>query len=405
MNATIIAVGSEMLTPARTDTNSLYLTDQLNALGVEVVEKYIVGDERVRLANLLAPALDRSELVILTGGLGPTEDDITREAVATALGRGLVFSQEACRAIEARFRKLKRAMAEVNRRQAYLVDGAEMLPNDRGTAPGQWVRFENRDVILLPGPPHEMRAMFESLCLPKLQSALPPMVIRTRFYRIAGMGESDVDQLLAPVYSRYTNPVTTILAAPSDIQIHLRCRCQTEDEAESLLVEVGGQLEPLLGDRLYSCNGESLEECVEAILVKRGETVAVAESCTGGLLGERLTKVPGCSSCFVGGFLTYSVEAKHKLLGVEEGLNPVSEEAARQMAEGARDRLGSTWAISITGEAGPDSATGEPVGTIIVGVAGPERTEVKRFHHFGDRARIRTMAAQSALDMLRMLLQ
>ena len=401
MNATIVAVGSEMLTPQKTDTNSLYLTDQLNALGVEVVEKYVVGDDRLRLANLLAYALGHSEFIFITGGLGPTEDDITRDAAAVALGRSQSISPEICDTIEARFRRLGRKMSEVNRRQANVIDGAQVLPNARGTAPGQWLTAGDRVLALLPGPPKEMKAMFEAECVPRLTAMLPAMVIRTRFYRVAGMPESDLDQLISPVYTRYTNPATTILAAQADIQIHLRARCASAEDAELLLSEVGSQIEPLLGDRLYTCVGEPLEACVGAMLKERNETLAVAESCTGGFLGERITQTPGSSAYFLGGFLTYSNDAKTKLLGVPAGAHPVTEETARAMAEGARERLGSTWAISVTGEAGPESSTGVPVGTVFLGIAGPDGTRVTQHLFLGDRARIRIMSTQTSLDLLR----
>ncbi|MDQ2948829.1 MAG: competence/damage-inducible protein A, partial [Acidobacteriota bacterium] len=190
-DAEIIAVGSELLTPQKVDTNSLYLTDQLNALGVEVVRKTIVGDERTRLTDSIRGAMARSQIVIITGGLGPTEDDVTRDAVASALGRELIFSQEICTWLEERFRSFGRKMAENNKRQAYLVEGAEILPNPRGSAPGQWITHQSRTLMLLPGPPRELKGMFAEECLPRLQKLLPPQVIRTRFYRVAGMGESD----------------------------------------------------------------------------------------------------------------------------------------------------------------------------------------------------------------------
>lgn len=401
MNASIIAVGSEMLTPQKTDTNSLYLTDQLNALGVEVVEKYIVGDDRDRLANQIRFALSHSELVVITGGLGPTEDDVTRDAAAAALGRSQSISEAICEMIEARFRRLGRRMAEVNRRQASVIEGADILPNDRGTAPGQWLVSEDRVIVLLPGPPQEMRAMFEQQCLPRLASMIPPMVICTRCYRVAGMGESDLDQLIAPVYTRYSNPVTTILAAQADIQIHLRARCSTSEEAEALLAEVGLQIEPLLADRCYTHRGEPLEVCVGATLAQYGHTVAVAESCTGGMLAQRLTQTPGSSAYFLGGFLVYSSDAKAKLLGIPEDAHPVSEETARQMAINARERLGASWGIAITGEAGPQSSTDMPVGTVFIAIAGPDGADVRRHLFLGDRARIRTLSTQTALDSLR----
>ena len=227
MEAEIIAVGSELLTSQRIDTNSLFLTDQLNTLGVEVRRKMVVGDDRDLLTASIREALDRVEIVILTGGLGPTEDDLTRDAVASATGRKLIFRDDLRDAITQRFQRMNRKMAEINLRQAYAVDGAEALPNPNGTAAGQWLDHKNRVVMLLPGPPHEMKPMFLDQCVPRLTQRLPAQVIRTRFYRVAGMGESDLDQLIAPVYTKYTNPVTTILAAPSDIQIHLRARCDT----------------------------------------------------------------------------------------------------------------------------------------------------------------------------------
>src|SRR5689334_3101029 len=221
-DAEIIAIGSELLTPQKLDTNSLYLTDQLNALGVEVVRKTVVGDERQRLTDSILGAVARSQIVIITGGLGPTEDDLTRDAVASALGRPLNFNQQVCDTIEERFHRFGRKMVEINRRQAYVVDGAEILPNDRGTAPGQWIEHESSTLMLLPGPPNELKAMYEKHCLPRLQKALPAQVLRMRHFRIVGMPESDLDQLISPVYTRYTNPVTTILAISGEIHIHLR---------------------------------------------------------------------------------------------------------------------------------------------------------------------------------------
>ncbi len=404
--AEIIAVGSELLTSQRVDTNSLFITDQLNALGVEVRRKMVVGDDRELLTASIREALARVEIVILTGGLGPTEDDLTRDAVAAATNRKLIFREDLRDAIADRFRRMNRKMAEINLRQAYAIEGAEALDNPNGTAAGQYLEQENRVLMLLPGPPHEMKPMFTNHCVPRLTRRLPAQVIRTRFYRVAGMGESDLDQLIAPVYTKYTNPVTTILAAPSDIQIHLRARCATVEEAEALLAEVGPPIEALLGDRIYSRNGDSLEATVGAMLAARNATLSVAESCTGGLLGQRITSIAGSSKYFVGGFLLYNDFTKELLLGVDRHLidahTAVSEQVACAMAEGARQRTGSTYGISITGEAGPESASGAPVGTVIIAVAAPDRaTESRRLQLPGDRARVRTFAAQSALDFLR----
>ena len=406
MNAEILAVGSELLTPQKLDTNSLWLTQELNDLGVEVVQKMVIGDDRARLSDAVTAALKRSEIVIITGGLGPTEDDVTRDAVAAALGRGLQFRQDLCDAIAARFARMKRKMAENNKRQAFLIDGADPLDNDRGTAPGQWIAVDGRAVILLPGPPGELKRVWEQQVRERLLAMLPKLVIRTLFWRVAGMGESDLDQLIAPVYTKYSNPVTTILAAAGDIQIHLRARCATAAEAEALLSEVAGQMEPLLGDRLYSKDGRGLEEHVIAMLRERKQTVCVAESATGGLVAQRLTSVPGSSHAFVGGFLTYTDEVKRTVLGVSDAVlanyGAVSEPVAHAMAEGARERFGADYAISVTGFAGPEGGTEEnPVGTVYVGLAARDAAIVKRFQFPGDRARVRTFAAQWALDLLR----
>ncbi len=406
MNAEIIAVGSELLTPQRLDTNSLFLTAQLNELGVEVVTKMVIGDDRDRLCAAIRGALSRSEILVLTGGLGPTEDDVTRDAVAQALGRPLVFRQELWDAVQTRFRRGNWKMAENNRRQAYLIEGAEALPNVNGTAPGQWVETGGRAIVLLPGPPHELEALYLAECRARLERLLPQQVIRTLVLRVAGMGESDLDHRIAPVYTRYTNPVTTILAAASDIQIHLRARCGTEDEAENLLAEVAAQIDEILGDRVYSRNGEPLETVVGEQLRRRGETLAVAESCTGGMLAGRITSIPGSSEYFAGGFLVYNDRMKETLLGVPALLlaefGAVSAQAAEAMAAGARERTGASWAVSVTGVAGPGGGSdAAPVGTIFYGIGGLDGVRTHHSRFLGDRARIRTLATQTALDLLR----
>src|SRR5438445_6613478 len=367
MRAEIIAVGSELLTSQRLDTNSLFLTDELNALGVEVVTKCVVGDDRDRLADAIRRAVCGSQIVIITGGLGPTEDDITRDAVALALDRKQRFHEEISDQLEQRFRQSNRKMAEVNKRQAFIIAGAEILPNDRGTAPGQWIDESNVSIMLLPGPPHELKAMFTRQCLPRLERLVPKQVILTLVMRVAGMAESDLDQTISPVYKKYENPVTTILAGDGDIQIHLRARSATEGEAAALLAEVAGPIEMLLGDRIYSRNGEPLEATVGELLKKHLATLAVAESVTGGLLAQRITSVPGSSNYFLGGFLTYTNKMKIELLGVSEEIlersGVVSQETAEAMAIGARRRTNSTFALSITGEAGPEPSGKVPVGT------------------------------------------
>jgi nicotinamide-nucleotide amidase len=406
MNAEIIAIGSELLTPQRVDTNSLFLTDQLNSLGVEVVTKSVIGDDLNRLVDGVRRAISRSQIVILSGGLGPTEDDLTRDSVAAALDRRLIYHPEIADLLEQRFAQMKRKMSEVNKRQAFIIEGAEILSNDRGTAPGQWIEDSGSRLMLLPGPPHEMKAMFTRQCLPRLARIVPRQVIQTLVLRVAGMPESDLDQLISPVYKKYENPATTILAAAGDIQIHLRARCATEAEAMALLAEVAGPIDLLLGDRIYSRNGQSLEEVIGELLRKRRATLAVAESCTGGLLGERITSVPGSSDYFLGGFITYANRMKMDWLGVPEQIieehGAVSSEAAEAMARGARRRAGTTYALSTTGVAGPDGGTVKsPVGTVYVGLADAGGCSVTHRQFIGDRARIRQFSTQMALDILR----
>lgn len=410
MNAEIIAVGSELLTPERVDTNSLWLTQRLNELGVEVTQKSVVGDDRDRLSVAIAGALQRVPLLILTGGLGPTEDDITREAVAQALHRRLLFSAEICQWIEDLFAKRGRKMADVNKRQAFLLEGAERLDNPNGTAPGQWLDLPDGMLVILPGPPREMRPMFEESCLPKLRERLPKLHIRTRFYRVAGLGESDLDALIAPIYTPYANPVTTILAAEGDVQVHLRARGETEEAADALAAELGEKILAALGDHVYSTNGDPLEATVGQLLVARGATLAVAESCTAGLLGGRITEVAGASAWFLGGFQVYGEAMKTRLLGLDEKRvsehGVVSEAIAIAMADSARDRTGATYALAVTGEAGPDSATpGIEPGTVWIGLASPDGVSARKFLFPKGRQRVRKFAVQTALNMLRQKLQ
>jgi nicotinamide-nucleotide amidase len=406
MNAEIIAVGSEMLTHKRVDTNSLFITEQLNNLGVEVTAKHVIGDHLERLAGTIRRALGSAQFVVISGGLGPTEDDLTRDAVAMALDRRQVFNPAINDAIEQRFRTMNRAMPEINRRQAMVIEGAYVLSNDRGTAPGQWIEEGGGILMILPGPPHELKSMFTRQCLPRLQRILPPLAIRTLELRISGMSESELDQSIAPIYKRYQNPVTTILAHNGDMQVHLRARCATDAEAIVLLAEVGGKIDAVLGDRIYSRNGDPLEAVVGKQLAGLHATLAVAESATGGGLAERISSVPGCSAWFVGGFVTYTRRMKIDLLGVPaeilDQFGTVSAEAAEAMARGARLRTGATWAISITGNAGP-TADGEqaPVGMVHVGLSGPGETiSFHRHWPTSDRPRVRAFAAQMALDFL-----
>jgi nicotinamide-nucleotide amidase len=410
MNAEIIAIGSELLTPYRSDTNSLYLTEQLNRIGVEVVCKTVVGDDRARLAATIALAWKRSDLVLTIGGLGPTEDDLTRECVAQALGRPLQSDPELAQAIEARFRSRGARMASINLRQAFRIQGAVALPNSRGTAPGQWIEAEGKILILLPGPPRELEPMFEQSCLPRLREKAPPAVICRRVLRITGLTESAVEEMVAPIYSRYTNPATTILAAPGEIQLHLRGVGKNASEAQTNMEELLPRLEVALGECVFSTDGASLEETVGRALAARQATLAVAESCTGGLLAQRITSISGSSAYFAGGVVCYSDCWKMEWLGVSaeilETHGAVSREVAQALAEAVNRRAGSTYGMGITGIAGPTGATPEkPVGLVYIALASPQGTEVRANHYFGEREVVRWQATQTALDLVRRALQ
>ncbi len=410
MNAEIIAIGSELLTPFRQDTNSLYLTEKLNQLGVEVVVKTVVGDSRERLVSVAQHALFRSDLVIFMGGLGPTEDDLTREAVAEALGLELHRDPEILRKLGERFAARGYQMTPNNAQQADVITGATVLTNPNGSAPGQWIsgKYEGRDrlIILLPGPPFELRAMFDDQCVERLRAKLPPAYIATRVLKVAMLGESLVDSRVAPIYKRYTDVQTTILAGAGDVQFNLFTRADSMEAAQQRVDELAGEIEDELEDALYASKGESLEQIVGYFLQLRGATLAVAESCTGGLLAERITSISGSSRYFLGGALVYSNELKTDFAGVPASLikkhGAVSREVAAAMAEGIRKRCKATFGVGITGVAGPTGGTEEkPVGRVYNALASADGTQVEERNFPGDRKRVRWFASQLALDMVR----
>jgi nicotinamide-nucleotide amidase len=406
MKAEIIAVGSELLTPQRLDTNSLYLTDELNRLGIPVVRKTIVGDDRSRLREAFREALSRAELVIASGGLGPTEDDLTREVVAELLGRRLQCDEAVLRGIEGRFRRMGREMPPINARQAMVPEGAAPLDNANGTAPGLWLETEGRIVILLPGPPRELQPMFAEQVRPRLAKRSGAVRLFARELRVAGLPESDVDQRIAPIYKCYPDAETTLLAAPGEIQIHLRFWSDDPAGASKLLDEMVRQIAVALGDSVFTTQGETLEEVVAQELNLGGATIAVAESCTGGLVAERLTILPGSSSYFLGGVVCYSNETKTAWVDVPaeliEAKGAVSSEVALALAEGIRRRSGAKLGLGITGIAGPGGGSAEkPVGTVHIALADGSGAKERGFRFPGDRERIRLQASQVALDMVR----
>lgn len=406
MKAEIIAVGSEMLTPDRVDTNSLLLTAELNKLGIEVARKVIIGDDRAGLREAFREAMERAEIVIAIGGLGPTEDDVTREAVAELLGRKLQLDEEIVRALQERFRRFGRQMSESNKRQAMVPEGATVLENKRGTAPGLWLEEKGSVVILLPGPPHEMKAMVEQQVRPRLEKLSGQRRLYAREMRVAGLPESEVDQRIAPIYTGYADAVTTILAAPGEIQIHLRAWSEDAAAANRMLEELVERIRFALGEAVFTISGEDMETVVANALNQNHATIAVAESCTGGLVAQRLTSIPGSSSYFLGGVVCYSNALKSAWADVPaeliEAKGAVSAEVAVALAEGIRGRTGATLGVGITGIAGPSGGTPEkPVGTVHIALANESSTKERAMHFPGDRERIRLYASQSALDMVR----
>ncbi len=406
LSAEIIAIGSELLAPDRTDTNSLWLTDKLNRIGIDVKLKTIVGDDDARLEELIKDAVKRSRVVITTGGLGPTEDDITRKVVARALGRRLILDENVLNEIRVRFQSFGVTMPERNSRQAMVIDGSEVLPNPNGTAPGLYLEHEGCAIALFPGPPREMNPMFANHVQSRLEKLAGDLHFARRVLRVAGMGESAVDEKIAPIYTRYENPQTTILFNSSEIEIHLRAHGRTEADAEALLDDLSLKIEQALGNSVFSFRGETMEEVLGRRLSITGFTLAVAESCTGGLIAQRLTNVPGSSKYFIEGVVTYSNESKTRLLGVDKELihefGAVSQQVARDMARGVRHRANTDFGLAVTGIAGPDGGTKEkPVGLVYIALADDAHSEHKRLMLPGDRELIRWRASQAALDMLR----
>ncbi len=406
LTAEIIAVGSELLTPEKTDTNSLWLTEKLIGIGVEVKLKTIVGDDEIRLEDAIRDALKRSDVVITTGGLGPTEDDVTRQVSARAAGRELVYHDELESELRERFRRWGREMPEINKRQAYVIDGAKILPNPNGSAVGMMLVDGGKHLVVLPGPPRELKPMFENFVLDSLKAVSGNIVVKRRILRVSGMGESAVDELIAPIYKTFPSVQTSILFNRTEIEINLSSAATDEGTADAVLDELSEKLAVALGPAMFSSNGETMEEVVGKLLTARGETLSVAESCTGGLIGMRLTEIGGASAYFHEGAVTYSNEAKIRTLNVPaETLDKhgaVSAETAEAMAEGMRERAGTDYAIAVTGVAGPDGGSDEkPVGIVYIGYADDRRTKSLLLTLPGDRYLIRWRSSQAALDYLR----
>lgn len=411
--AAIIAVGSEMLTPLRTDTNSLIVTEELNALGVDVVFKCVAGDDKVELSHLLRHALSRVDLVVMTGGLGPTDDDITRDVAAAVLGRPLRERTEITDAIRQRFAARGVDMPAINRRQAMVPDGADVLQNANGTAPGLWLDVDRKAVLLLPGPPREMQPILIRVVEKKLAARAAGHALYRRVVKMTGRTESHTDEALQPLYAQWARaavPVeATILAALGQIELHLSARAEDRRAVERTLDVAVDQVEDLLGRDVYSTDGKSIEEVVGGMLAQRRLRVAAAESCTGGLITSRLTDVAGSSRYVDRSAVCYSNDAKVEMLGVPESLiaekGAVSEEVALAMAHGVRERSRVDVGIGVTGIAGPQGGTSlKPVGTVAVAVVTPDGSSTRTLQFMGERQNVKFQASQAALDLLRRML-
>lgn len=413
--AEIIAVGTELLGSTRVDTNSLFLSGRLASLGIELRAKAVVGDDRARLASVFETALGRADLVILTGGLGPTDDDLTRDVVAGVLGLEMREDPAIVAQIRQRFARRGLRMPHVNRRQAMVPSGAAALDNPNGTAPGLFIEHGGRVIVLLPGPPRELQPMFDELCAGRLRARAGGARIRRATLFVAGRGESHVEEIAQPIYSRWTAetpPIeTTILAMPGQVELHLALRSDDDDRAARRLLDARDELAVALGRDVFSIDGRSMEEVVGELLRDRGLTISTAESCTGGLLLSRLTDVPGSSAYVIGGAVAYSNPAKTELAGVPPALieahGAVSEPVAVALADGIRARTGSSVALGVTGIAGPGGGSPlKPVGTVVIALTGSEiAAYVRTFSFFGGRPQVKFQATQAALDMVRRQLQ
>lgn len=408
MKAAILAVGSELLGTDRLDTNSLRLTATLERYGVELVRKAVAGDSVEEIGAELRSSLARVDLVLVTGGLGPTADDITREAVAAVLGRAIDLDEEVLAGLQRRFQSFGMRMPEVNRRQAMVIEGAELIPNERGTAPGMRLEKDGRTVFLFPGVPPELEGMIASHLMPWLAERSGGVARETAVLKIAGLPESVVEERIAPAYEEFGRESITILAHAGEIRLQVTAAGGDSERRERLEVMMA-RLRELAGDAVFSTREEdTLEGVVGDLLRAAGSTLTAAESCTGGLLSERITAVPGSSDYFLGGAITYSNQLKTQMVGVPAAMiaehGAVSEPVARAMAEGVRRALGSDYGVSITGVAGPGGGSeAKPVGTVHIAVAGPREGQVEHRHiRFpGDRERIRRFSSQIALEMLR----
>ena len=410
-NIEYLAIGSELLTSAYPETNSLFLAEKLDNLGLRLRYKSVVSDSLEDIVRAVKVALNRSRLIFISGGLGPTEDDRTREAVAQAVKKPLIFYPEIIKKIEDRFAWRGAKMTPSNRQQAYIIQGAEILDNPNGTAPGMWLETSKHLLVLLPGPPAEFNPMVEKLMADRLELYRNKYVLKA-VIKTTGAGESWVEDRIKSVYRLLPEDLElTTLASPGEVQIRLTLRVkETNRENERIFNKIKNRIINLLGDKVFSTDGENLEEVIGHKLAALGQTVACAESCTGGLLADRITAVPGSSNYFLASLVTYSNRAKTRFLGVPTRLirekGAVSREVAESMAAGARKKTGATLALATTGIAGPGGGSArKPVGLVYIGLASPDGITVTENYFQGSRGQIKFQTTQKALDMLRLKLK
>ena len=402
MKCEIIAVGTELLLGNIVNSNARYLSEKLAELGIDVHYHITVGDNIGRLKEAIETSLKRSDMIITTGGLGPTDDDLTKDGVAEALGLKLIPHKQSLEKIEAYFKEANRPMPECNKKQGYIPEGAIVLENDNGTAPGIMVEKDEKVIILLPGPPKEMMPMFANKVYTYLK-AKSSFVIRSKTLRVVGVGESTIQELLQHIFDEQSNPTIAPYAKDGEVHLRITAKCQNEVEANIMLQEMEAKITNILQESIYGYDEESLEYIVYKLLKEKSMTISIAESCTGGMISSRLTNVSGVSSVFMNSIVTYSNEAKINFLNVKENTlikyGAVSAETAQEMAKGIMQVSGTDIGLSVTGIAGPEGGTlDKPVGLFYIGIAIGDVVETHKFCYPGSRERIRNNATTRALE-------
>ncbi len=409
MNAEILAVGTELLMGQIANTNAQYISQRLNSIGINVYYHSVVGDNPTRLKAVLELALSRSDIIIITGGLGPTQDDLTKETVAEILGDKLILHEESLQKIEDYFKRVNRPMVKNNIKQAYLPESCTIIKNNNGTAPGCIMEKENKTVVMLPGPPKEMIPMLDDTVIPRFEEKSPEKIV-SKFLRVFGVGESLLEEKIIHMIENQSNVTIATYAKEGEVTVRITTKNDNEAEALKDLAAVEDEIVEILGDSVYSDEDKELYQVVTEKLIKKRVTIAFAESCTGGLISSVITDVPGVSAVFDRAVVSYSNKSKVESLGVKQEtldkFGAVSRETAVEMAEGIRNLAGTDLGLSVTGIAGPDGGTEEkPVGLVYIALASNNGTECKELKLRGNRTKIRNYITLNSFDMIRRLLK